>query len=54
MAATAALLTCGLPAVRADILFLDSFKNIGYEQTGNGNSLTLNGTAFYSAEPQYV
>ena len=45
----AALMLGGLPAVRADILFLNSFKNISYEQTGNGNSLSLNGT-FYSAD----
>lgn len=45
----AALGACCALFVRGDILFLDSFKNVGYQQTGNGNSLTLNG-AFYSAD----
>ncbi len=38
------------PAARAsDISFLDAFGNVSYQQTGNGNTLSLNG-AFYSAD----
>src|ERR1700760_2188314 len=38
------------PAVRADdISFVNTFRNIAYEQTGNGNMLSLNGT-FFSAD----
>jgi PEP-CTERM motif len=38
------------PSARAsDISLLNDFGNISYEQTGNGNSLTLNG-AFFSAD----
>lgn len=48
--ATAALLVLLAPAARAsDIAFVYTFGNIAYEQTGNGNSLTLNG-AFFSAD----
>jgi hypothetical protein len=47
--AFAALLVGAAATARADIAFLDSFKNIGFEQTGNGNSLTSNGD-FYSAD----
>lgn len=48
--AIAALAALFAPAARAsDISFLDIFKNVSYEQTGNGNSLVLNG-AFLSAE----
>jgi PEP-CTERM motif len=44
------LLLLAAPAVRAnDISFVDSFRNASYEQTGNGNSLTLNGY-FFSAD----
>jgi len=38
------------PAAKAnDISFVDIYKNISYQQTGNGNTLSLNGT-FFSAE----
>ncbi len=45
----AALGACCALFVRGDIFSLDSFKNISYQQTGNGNTLTLNG-GFYSAD----
>jgi len=36
------------PVARAsDISFLDAFANTSYEQTGNGNALSLNGYFFY-------
>lgn len=44
-----ALLVCGASTARGSILFLDSFMNGAYEQTGNGNTLALNGY-FYSAD----
>ncbi|HEY7387768.1 MAG TPA: PEP-CTERM sorting domain-containing protein [Bryobacteraceae bacterium] len=44
-----AILAAFSPAARADITFLDQFGNISYEQVGNGNDLTLNGT-FFSAD----
>jgi hypothetical protein len=38
------------PAVWADdVSYVSIFKNIAYEQTGNGNALSLNGT-FFSAD----
>jgi len=38
------------PAVRADdVSYVSTFKNISYQQTGNGNTLSLNGT-FFSAD----
>lgn len=40
---------CGVAAQASDISFLDSFRNISYQQTGNGNSLSFSGT-FYSAD----
>jgi hypothetical protein len=44
------LLILLVPAARAsDISFVDTFGNVAYEQTGNGNTLTLNG-AFFSAD----
>jgi hypothetical protein len=43
------MLAVQTPAARADITFLDQFGNISYEQVGNGNDLTLNGT-FFSAD----
>ncbi len=49
LAVTSTLLVFGAATARADIAFLDSFKNLTNEQTGNGNSLTFNG-AFYSAD----
>jgi hypothetical protein len=46
----AGLLLLLAPTVRAsEISFLNSFKNLSNEQTGNGNTLTLNGY-FYSAD----
>jgi hypothetical protein len=46
----AGLISLTVPVVQAsDISFLNSFGNIAYEQTGNGNTLTLNGT-FFSAD----
>lgn len=46
----AGLLATASPALHASsISYVDSFRNISYEQTGNGNSLSLNG-AFFSAE----
>ena len=46
--AIATLLLSG-SALRADILFLDSFRNVGFLQTGNGNTLSSNG-AFFSSD----
>jgi hypothetical protein len=46
----ASLLAVAGPAARAsNISYVDSFRNVSYEQTGNGNTLTLNG-AFFSAD----
>lgn len=46
----ASLLIVIAPAARAsDISYVDTYRNISYEQTGNGNALSLNGT-FFSAE----
>lgn len=46
----AGLMIVACPSARAnDISYVDMFRNISYEQTGNGNSLSLNG-AFWSAE----
>lgn len=47
--AVSALLVCGASTAQASILLLDSFMNGSYEQTGNGNTLALNGY-FYSAD----
>lgn len=47
--ALAALLICGAAPARAGIAFVDSFRNLAYTQTGNGNALTFAG-AFYSAD----
>lgn len=46
----ASLLIAVSPAAHAsDISYVDTYRNISYEQTGNGNALSLNGT-FFSAE----
>jgi hypothetical protein len=47
--ALATLIVLGSSLAQADILFLDQFKNVTFAQTGNGNTLSGNGT-FYSAE----
>jgi len=46
----ASLIAVATPAaLGSNISFVDVFKNINYQQTGNGNSLALDGT-FFSAE----
>jgi hypothetical protein len=47
--AIAAWASLASPSARADISFVDSFRNVGSRQTGDGNTLTPNG-AFFSAE----
>jgi hypothetical protein len=44
----AGLMMFGCPGAQAsNISYVDMFRNISYEQTGNGNTLSLNGTFFY-------
>jgi hypothetical protein len=44
------LLAVAVPIAHAsDISYVDIYRNISYQQTGNGNTLSLNGT-FFSAE----
>jgi hypothetical protein len=44
------LLAAAAPVAHAsDISYVDIFRNVSYQQTGNGNTLSLNGT-FFSAE----
>src|SRR5579875_2546726 len=31
----------------SDISYVDMYRNVSYQQTGNGNTLSLNGTFFY-------
>ena len=46
----AGLMIVACPNARAnDISYVNMFRNVSYQQTGNGNSLSLNG-AFWSAE----
>jgi hypothetical protein len=46
----AVLVVATLPGAKAsDITFVDQYKNLGYDQTGNGNTLTATG-GFFSAE----
>jgi hypothetical protein len=40
---------CSGSAVRADISFVDMFRNNAFQQTGNGNTLASNGS-FFSAD----
>src|SRR5580698_8231601 len=44
-----AVVVLASPSARADISFLNAFDVLSYQQTGNGNSLSLNG-AFYSVQ----
>jgi hypothetical protein len=48
--AIANMFILSVPAARAnDISFVNTFRNISYEQTGDGNTLSLNGS-FFSAD----
>jgi hypothetical protein len=47
--AAAALFSIAPAASAGDISFVDQFKNLGFNQTGNGNTLTATG-GFYSSD----